>query len=127
MRSISRLLLFGILLACFVGQWNTQNRRNIAAAQQHPAVSITRIYTASDGQTHAGEMDANLMPVAGRAGFEQSVMIRTTGVTFARRAPGLIEDWHTAPRRQYGITLSGRGEVEVAGVKRFGSSPGASS
>src|SRR5256886_9663951 len=33
-------------------------------------------------------------------------------------------DWHTAPRRQYVITLSGQGELEVAGGKKIPVGPG---
>jgi quercetin dioxygenase-like cupin family protein len=35
-----------------------------------------------------------------------------------------VSDWHTAPRRQYVITLSGRGELEVAGGIKIPVEPG---
>ena len=35
-----------------------------------------------------------------------------------------MNDWHTAPQRQYVITLSGRSEVEMAGGKNFVNNPG---
>jgi hypothetical protein len=35
-----------------------------------------------------------------------------------------VSDWHTAPRRQYVITLSGRGEIELAGGKKIALEPG---
>ena len=33
-------------------------------------------------------------------------------------------DWHTAPRRQYVITLSGQAELEVSGGKKIRVGPG---
>jgi len=35
-----------------------------------------------------------------------------------------VADWHTAPRRQYVITLTGQGEIEVAGGKKISIQPG---
>ena len=40
------------------------------------------------------------------------------------QAAGSVQDWHTAPQRQYVITLSGRGEIEVAGGKKIALEPG---
>jgi hypothetical protein len=113
-----------ILVACAVSVWIAQDRWKTMAAQQQKPVTVTRIYTGSDGQTHAEEMDPKLAPASGRIGFEQSAVTKTTGLRFIRRSPGLIEDWHTAPQRQYGITLSGRGEVEVAGGQKIRLEPG---
>ena len=42
-------------------------------------------------------------------------MIAVDGLQFRRQSPGYFQDWHNAPRRQYVITLSGRGEVELSG------------
>jgi quercetin dioxygenase-like cupin family protein len=35
-----------------------------------------------------------------------------------------VADWHTAPRRQYVITLSGRGEVELVDGTKIPLGPG---
>ena len=51
-------------------------------------------------------------------------MMKATGVQFSRRAPGTTNEWHTGPRRQFVITLSGRGELEVAGGKKVAAGPG---
>ena len=45
---------------------------------------------------------------------EISEMSKATGVQFRRQAPNYVEDWHTAPRKQYVITLIGRGEIELS-------------
>ncbi len=44
---------------------------------------------------------------------------RVEGVEIHRYAPGYVNDWHTASRRQLVITLSGKGEIEVAGGKKI--------
>jgi len=51
-------------------------------------------------------------------------MIKATGIEFSRRAPSTNGDWHTGPRRQFVITLSGRGEIEVAGGQKISAGPG---
>jgi hypothetical protein len=51
-------------------------------------------------------------------------MLKVTGAEIHRAAAGRVNDWHTAPRRQYVITLSGRGEIEVAGGKKISLEPG---
>ena len=63
---------------------------------------FTRIYTGDDGQTHFEDLD---LP-ADRA--VHSGMQVTPGVNFRRFEAGYFSDWHTAPRRQYVITLQGR-------------------
>jgi hypothetical protein len=47
-----------------------------------------------------------------------------TGAELHRSAPGTVQDWHDAPRRQYVITLNGQGEVELAGGKKIHLGPG---
>jgi len=53
-----------------------------------------------------------------------SEMMKATGVQFRRTPPGTFSDWHRGPRRQYVITLSGRGEIEIAGGKKISLEPG---
>ncbi|MFQ5931632.1 MAG: cupin domain-containing protein, partial [Nitrospiraceae bacterium] len=45
-----------------------------------------------------------------------------TGIAFRRAPAGHVQDWHPAPRRQYVVTLSGQGEIEVGDgtVRSFG-------
>ena len=90
-------------------------------SQKHKAVVITRLYTGPDGQTHAEEMEAKFT-----AGGRNEVykLLQGTGAELHRAAPGTVIDWHTAPRRQYVITLSGTGELELAGGKKIPVGPG---
>jgi quercetin dioxygenase-like cupin family protein len=53
-----------------------------------------------------------------------SELMKATGVQFSRTAAGNFSNWHVGPRRQYVITLSGRGEIEVAGGKKISMGPG---
>ena len=67
-------------------------------------MAISRLYTGQDGQTHIEELDLASHP-------ELTTLMATKGIVFRSAEPGRFSDWHTAPRRQYVITLSG--EVEI--------------
>jgi len=90
-------------------------------AQKHKGVFITHLYTGTDGQTHSEEVEAKFAPGNGNDVFK---MLSTTGAELHRAPAGRVSDWHTAPRRQYVITLSGHGELEVAGGKKIAVGPG---
>jgi quercetin dioxygenase-like cupin family protein len=92
-----------------------------AGAQKRKTVMITRLYTGPDGQTHAEEIEAKFAAGGNNEVFK---MMGTTGAQLTRAKAGTVIDWHTAPRRQYVITLSGQGEVEVAGGKKIQLGPG---
>ena len=92
-----------------------------SGVQKHKGVFITHLYTGPDGQTHAEEIEAKFATGNGNDIFK---MIATTGAELHRASAGRVSDWHTAPRRQYVITLSGHGELEVAGGKKIAVGPG---
>jgi hypothetical protein len=108
--------LFGAALACcFVLGWGARGATDV-----RKPVSVTRIYTGSDGLSHAEEIrDMKLMPDAARNGLEASDVIKVTGLRFARISPGWVRDWHVAERHQYIVTLSGKGEIELVGAARL--------
>ena len=91
------------------------------ANQAHKRVFVTRLYTGPDGQTHAEEVEAKFTPGDGNDIFK---LMRISGAELHRAPAGRVTDWHTAPRRQYVITLSGRGELEVSGGKKIPVEPG---
>ncbi len=64
-----------------------QTDRDVVVAQTGQSITVTRIYTGPDGQSHAEELQMKL-------------------------------------NGQYVITLSGRGEIEVAGGKKISMGPG---
>jgi hypothetical protein len=90
-------------------------------AQTHKPMFITRLYTGSDNQTHAEEVE---LKFTGGASNDNSQLMPVTSAAIYRSAPGRFVDWHTGPRRQYVITLSGNAELEVAGGKKIPVGPG---
>ena len=92
-----------------------------AETGKRKTVSITRLYTGPDGQTHAEEMEAKFVAGGTNDVFK---LMAISGAELHRAPAGRVSDWHTAPRRQYVITLSGRGEIELAGGKKIALEPG---
>jgi hypothetical protein len=113
--------LFGTALACcFALGWGARG-----ATDLRKPISVTRLYTGSDGQTHAEQItDVKLMPDAARSGLEASDVIKVTGLQFVRTSPGWVRDWHVAERHQYIVTLSGKGEIEMVGGRKVALEPG---
>lgn len=118
MRSITRPLALVTLVGAFILAWGAQTDRDVVGAQARKSIMATRIYTGTDGQSHAEEIELKI--TNGNA----SDMIKATGVQFRRTPGGTFSDWHVGPRRQFVITLSGRGEIEVAGGKKISLEPG---
>ena len=94
---------------------------SVVAAQTRKPFTITRLYTGPDGQTHVEEIEVKL---TGNPLNEVSEMLKVTGAEINRAPAGRVNDWHHAPRRQYVITLSGRGEIEISGGKKISLEPG---
>lgn len=117
MRSTARRLAVVALVGLFFLAWRAQSNQDVVGAQTGKPIMVTRIYTGPDGQSHAEEIELKLN---GRV----SEMMKATGVQFSRTPAGRFSDWHVGPRRQYVITLSGRGEIEVAGGKKISMGPG---
>jgi hypothetical protein len=107
------------------GQWQflshrTTNgpNRELDVTTPKPESPITRLYTGPDGQTHAEDL-----PVA----FDAAGVFKLSDISGAelhRGRAGSVLDWRTGPRRQYVVTLAGRGELEVSGGRRIAVGPG---
>jgi hypothetical protein len=117
MSAISRRLAVTVVVGLFALTWTARTDQDVVVAQTIKPITITRIYTGADGLSHAEEVDL-------KATNGVTEMMKATGVQFSRRAPATTNDWHTGPRRQYVITLSGRAELEVAGGKKVAVGPG---
>src|SRR5690348_10945538 len=115
MRSRMTALVAAVLALAFVLVSSGQSGR------KHQPLMVTRLYTGSDGLTHAEQVEAKFTAGSGNEVYK---LLAVTGAELHRAAPGTVIDWHTAPRRQYVITLSGHGEIEVAGGKKFEVGPG---
>src|SRR5687768_4544262 len=90
------------------------------AAQAGKAVKINRLYTGPDGQTHAEEIEVKFGP----GGADPFKLMAGAGAEIRRAPPGRVVDWHPAPRRQYVITLSGQGEIELEDGTKIRLGPG---
>jgi hypothetical protein len=117
-----RRLVLGSLVGCFVVMGGIRNHGDGVAAQKRTPIMVTRIFTGPDGQTHAEEITVKTMP--GGTSGELSEMLKVTGLQFRRTPPNYFVDWHPAPQRQYVITLSGRGEIELVDGKKIPLGPG---
>jgi hypothetical protein len=109
------------LLGLSVLMPSAQSAEDAAAAQKNKPVMINRFYTGPDGQTHVEEIEARFGP-GGETGSYK--LLANAGAELRRAPPGRVADWHTAPRRQYVITLSGHGELEISGGKKILAGPG---
>ena len=121
MNSKRSVLITVAVTGLFVLVSGAQSGRNGTGSSKRKPVPMMRLYTGPDGQTHAEEMEAKFTVGSTNEVFK---MMAITGAELHRAAPGTVIDWHTAPRRQYVITLSGQGEIEVAGGKKFAVGPG---
>jgi len=122
MKRITTRMIFVVIVGCILGVWHSPADGERVGAKPRTPIVVTRIFTGPDGQTHAEEIKLKLTP--DDPFTELSEMAKATGARFRRQAPGYFEDWHTAPRKQYVITLSGRGEIELAGGKKIQLGPG---
>jgi hypothetical protein len=118
MTAIARVFIGAALVVVFVVAWGARADRDVAVAQTPKTIKMTRIYTGTDGQSHATEVDLPL--TSGNA----TEMFKATGIQFRRTPPGTFSDWHVGPRRQFVITLSGRGEIGLAGGQKLELVPG---
>jgi quercetin dioxygenase-like cupin family protein len=117
MTSFRRTLAVVTLVGTFIVMWTARSERDVAVAQTRKPIMMTRIYTGSDGVSHAEEVE---MTLTGNGIAE----MKATSVQFSRRRPGPPSDWHVGPRRQFVITLSGRAELQVADGKKVAIGPG---
>ena len=78
-------------------------------------MSISRLYTGDDGQSHLEELDLASHPELGQ-------LQAAKGVSFRSTPAGTFSDWHNGPRRQFVITISGEVEIGLGdgSVHRFG-------
>jgi len=80
-------------------------------------MKIVRIYTGADGESHFEDLDVDFADEGpyGRI----SRMVAAKGVLFREVGGDYDLDYHTAPRRQYVVNLTGSVEIEVGdGTKR---------
>lgn len=82
-------------------------------------MKIVRLYTGADNESHFEDIDVELSPVRH---MKVSELQPAHGIVFRSAPPTHRSDYHTVPKRQYVITLSGQVEIETGDgtVRRFG-------
>lgn len=89
-----------------------------AADTGEKSMTIVRIYTGSDNQSHFEDVRIPLKST-GKVGFLSELM-KATGIVFRETGGDYNYEFHTAPRRQYVVNLEGEVEIEVGdGTKRI--------
>lgn len=90
--------------------------------------SIIRIYTGDDNQSHIERTPLVMNPfldIEGAHGMATApIAAADGGIVFRTCEVGYNLDWHTAPRRQYVIQLSGRVELEMGSGETVVAGPG---
>jgi hypothetical protein len=120
MHSRSALVIGTGLLSVAVLMMHPAPSASGAAAQTGQPIKMHRLYTGPDGQTHAQEIEVKFGP----GGTDPFKLAAGAGAEIRRAPPGRVADWHVAPRRQYVITLSGHGEVELVDGTKIELGPG---
>ena len=92
--------------------------------QQRSPIVITRLYTGPEGQTHEDRMEIRLTPSTMYSEAEAAEPVRVSQAQFFRLPKGKVQDWHNPAHRQYVVTLTGRGEVEISGGQTITLNPG---
>lgn len=116
MKRTVRWLVVASLVGGFAYMWGAQGSQDLSAQKRDP-VTVTRMYTGTDGLTHFEETN---LPFS-------APMMKVTGVSFRRvagpqksggpEAQGFT--FHNAPHRRYVVTLSGKAEIEASGGGKF--------
>ncbi len=94
---------------------------NAQAPPTSKGVTGIRLFSGSDGQTHAEPI--NLSQVTGKDGTQQD-LLKSANIRFATRGSATSDDWHTAPGRQYLVTLQGSVDIEIGDGKKVTAGPG---
>jgi uncharacterized cupin superfamily protein len=78
-------------------------------------VGTFRMYTDSEGHAQSEVIDLANKP-------DWMKGLETTDIKFGIRPPGVVQDWHPAPQRQFVIILSGQLQIgfEDGSTKVFG-------
>ncbi len=83
---------------------------------------VTRLYTGKDGESHFEEID---LPFKEYDPSEKRTdTIKATGIIFRETAANFNYEWHTAPARQFVITLQGQAEITVGDGSKHLFGPG---
>jgi len=100
----------------------TERAEGASAAQNRTPVKIHRFFTGPDGLTHAEEIEVKFE--GGADGNALYKFLSNSNAILRRSPPGRVNDYHTASRRQYIVTLSGHAELVLSGGQTLKVGPG---
>jgi hypothetical protein len=124
MGMITRRCVLAAVVICGTGMaWCARADRKDIVAERRAGIRVTRVYSGTDGQSHAEDVVMKL-GAADKLGLEQSEAVKASSANFVRFPANFLEDWHQAHARRYVITLTGRGEAEIGGGQRIAMEPG---
>lgn len=75
------------------------------------------LYTDAEGETHFSEKPFEFeyrQDIEGRAGITVNELQGVKGAAIYRLKKGVVEDWHTAPRKQFGFVIQGMADITVS-------------
>ena len=112
-----RYMLWSLTLVTtgFIGGWGAHDTLAVHAHARRP-LSVTHIFTGTDGQTRAEQIDLALTqstPPPDRGTLESTLAIQAKQVQIVRTSPDYVADFHSVGSRRYVIMLSGHREYEV--------------
>ena len=70
-------------------------------------LTYTRLYADAEGESHFEEKTFEFESSGGRASLSAHALTGVDGATLLKLKKGAVEDWHTAPRRQFLIIIQG--------------------
>jgi quercetin dioxygenase-like cupin family protein len=76
--------------------------------------TVLRIFANLNGDSHMEEL---VVATTGGSRSRRALDVPATGMMIREYTPGVV-DWHTAPVRQFAVTVNGELEVEVSDGKR---------
>jgi hypothetical protein len=118
MRTATRIATIAFMIAA---AWLFEAPR--LASQPRAPVTLTRLFTGTDGLTHAEQIPMRLELNPAFPGTERSDRIDVRAMQILRWPAGTVNEWHNASQtpggHQYVMTLSGRGEVELSDGTRI--------
>ena len=117
------LVTLPLAFALVVCAWSARTDRDVLVADARTPMKVTRLFTGPDGKTHAETLEMKLTQ-QNRSETELSDTVKVTGLQFRRTSPKYALDFHPAPARQYVVTLSGRGEIELEDGTKIPLTPG---
>lgn len=118
MKSMARLSVAGGFAAFFALVCVPQLLHRSVLAQSQEPYSMQLLYTGPDGLAYVKNIQVPARP----NGVVDLAPVNA--VEIHRTRPGFSIGWHVEKRRQYVITLSGRGEIDIAGGKKIILEPG---